>query len=140
GPGLTPTNRADIAREFEQAVVDVLAVKSLRALQSTGLRRLVVAGGVGANRTLRSRLLVDVTTRQGGHVFFPELAFCTDNGAMIALVGAYRLQDASPRDRSFAIRPRWDLASLSAPDELRAADAPLGAMHQAADILPVPPE
>jgi N6-L-threonylcarbamoyladenine synthase len=139
GAGLTTANAADIAREFEQAVVDVLATKSLRALRSTGLTRLVVAGGVGANGRLRARLLADVA-KAGGRVFFPDLAFCTDNGAMIALVGAYRLRDAKPGDYSFAIRPRWDLASLSAPGGLPAADAPLGAMQEPADILPMTPE
>ncbi len=104
--------RADIAREFERAVVDVLAAKSLAALVATGRERLVVAGGVGANRELRERLARE-TAERGGRVYYPELALCTDNGAMIALAGALRLGHASRGDGSFTVRPRWDLASVS---------------------------
>ena len=105
--------RADIAREFQHAVVDVLVAKALAALGATGRVRLVVAGGVGANRELRSRL-TDVITKRGGTVFFPDVQFCTDNGAMIALVGALRLAGARVGDYEFAVNPRWDLASLRA--------------------------
>ena len=117
GPdGLAMQRRADIAREFQHAVVDVLVVKALGALAATGLTTLVVAGGVGANRELRARLVAAVAQR-GARVFFPDLAFCTDNGAMIALAGALRLaQSASvPADYAFSVRPRWELASLEAP-------------------------
>ena len=87
GPqGLDPQRAADIAREFQQAVVDVLVAKAFGALDATGDRRLVVAGGVGANRALRARLTAEAG-RRGAQVFFPDLEFCTDNGAMIALVG-----------------------------------------------------
>jgi N6-L-threonylcarbamoyladenine synthase len=104
--------KADIALEFQSAIVDVLAAKSLAALAATGHRRLVVAGGVGANRALRARL-VDAVAARGAQVFFPDLQFCTDNGAMIALVGALRLGADVPRDYAFAVQPRWDLSSLT---------------------------
>jgi N6-L-threonylcarbamoyladenine synthase len=107
----TAQRNADIAREFEDAIVDVLVVKALAALDATGLTRLVVAGGVGANRTLRSRL-VACASAQGAQVFFPDTQFCTDNGAMIALVGALRLRAGAPADYAFGIRPRWELASM----------------------------
>jgi N6-L-threonylcarbamoyladenine synthase len=110
----TEQRKADIAREFEDAIVDVLVAKSLAALDATSMTRLVVAGGVGANRTLRRRL-VDAAVAQGAQVFFPDLQFCTDNGAMIALVGALRLGAGAAVDYAFTIRPRWELASLSAP-------------------------
>jgi N6-L-threonylcarbamoyladenine synthase len=114
-PSALPESRkADIAREFQAAVVDVLAAKSIAALDATGLRTLVVAGGVGANRELRARLVREAKARGGG-VYFPELAYCTDNGAMIALVGALRLGGAQDKDLGFSIRPRWELASLAAP-------------------------
>ena len=103
--------KADIAAEFEQAVVDVLVAKALAALDDTGSSRLVVAGGVGANRELRARLASEVA-RRGARVYFPDLAFCTDNGAMIALAGALRLEHATMGDGAFTVRPRWELASL----------------------------
>jgi len=106
---------ADIAREFEDAVVDVLVAKALTALDVTDSRRLVVAGGVGANRTLRNRLAAAARDR-GAQVFYPDLQFCTDNGAMIALVGALRLRSGAPEHYAFTIRPRWELASLAAPE------------------------
>ncbi|MCL4763245.1 MAG: tRNA (adenosine(37)-N6)-threonylcarbamoyltransferase complex transferase subunit TsaD [Burkholderiales bacterium] len=106
--------RADVAREFQAAVVDVLVAKALAALDATGLRTLVVAGGVGANRELRTRL-TQAAARRGAHVHFPDLVFCTDNGAMIALAGALRLQHAQGGDYAFGVRPRWALAELDAP-------------------------
>jgi len=102
--------RADIAREFESAVVDVLAAKSLAALAASGHSTLVVAGGVGANLRLRERL-VRVVEARGGRVYFPAIAFCTDNGAMIALAGALRLAHARQAGAAFDVRPRWELAS-----------------------------
>jgi N6-L-threonylcarbamoyladenine synthase len=108
---LTEEHTADIARAFEDAVVDVLAAKALAALDATGLDRLVVAGGVGANRSLRGRLSA-AARASGAEVFFPDLQFCTDNGAMIALVGALRLQRGDACDYKFTVRPRWDLSSL----------------------------
>src|SRR4029077_17036290 len=79
---LDDTRRGDIAREFQHAVVDVLVAKALAALGATGHSRLVVAGGVGANRELRERLVAELAKRNG-QVYFPDLEFCTDNGAMI---------------------------------------------------------
>src|SRR5689334_6848681 len=105
---------ADIAREFEDAIADVLVAKSLAALDAAGLSRLVVAGGVGANRSLRERLS-DAAAARGGEVFYPDLQFCTDNGAMIALVGALRLQQVLSQDYAFGVRPRWELSSLARP-------------------------
>ena len=110
---LDPQHKADIAREFQAAVVDVLVAKSLAALDAAGRSRLVVAGGVGANLELRARL-ADGVARRGGDVFYPDLAFCTDNGAMIALAGALRLASASPRDYAFTVRPRWSLTEVDA--------------------------
>jgi N6-L-threonylcarbamoyladenine synthase len=100
--------RADIARGFVDAVVDVLASKSLAALRAARLSTLVVAGGVGANVQLRARLTRDVEAR-GGQVFFPPLALCTDNGAMIALAGLHRLQRGTQPSIAFDVRPRWPL-------------------------------
>jgi len=111
---LTRERKADIAREFQHAVVDVLVGKATAALAATGHARLVVAGGVGANRELRARMTATVE-RRGGTVHFPDLRFCTDNGAMIALVGAYRLREARRGDYAYSVRPRWDLGSLRAP-------------------------
>ena len=103
---------ADLARAFVEAVVDVLVAKCVRALQTSGLSRLVVAGGVGANRQLRAALN-EAAAREGFDVFYPELELCTDNGAMIALAAALRFKeaDAAPAfSRIFNVRPRWDLA------------------------------
>ena len=110
---LDDARRADIAREFQHAIVDLLVAKALAALGATGHARLVVAGGVGANRELRARLSAAVAAR-GGRVYFPALEFCTDNGAMIALVGALRLASVVAGDGAFSVRPRWELASLPA--------------------------
>jgi N6-L-threonylcarbamoyladenine synthase len=106
--------RADIARGFQDAIVDVLVRKSLRAVEQSGLERLVVAGGVGANRELRRRL-DERAGKAGVSVFYPEFEFCTDNGAMIALAGALRLEaGASPEPAgAFAVRPRWPLGELT---------------------------
>jgi N6-L-threonylcarbamoyladenine synthase len=113
---LDEARKADIAREFQHAVVDVLVAKALAALEATGHARLVVAGGVGANRELRARL-IDGVRALGAAVFFPDLEFCTDNGAMIALAGALRLADqrCAPSDLTYSVKPRWDLAALGAP-------------------------
>jgi N6-L-threonylcarbamoyladenine synthase len=117
GSNVCEQARADIARGFVDAVVDVLAAKSLRALDVTGFATLVVAGGVGANRQLRERLQQDTAAR-GARVFFPPLALCTDNGAMIALAGLSRLRRSDPaalaRSLSFSVRPRWSLADAAA--------------------------
>ncbi|MCX7627231.1 MAG: tRNA (adenosine(37)-N6)-threonylcarbamoyltransferase complex transferase subunit TsaD [Methylophilaceae bacterium] len=106
--------RADIARAFQDAVVEVLVGKSMAALKHTGLERLVVSGGVGANRQLRQSLN-HAATEHGCSVFYPRLEFCTDNGAMIAFAGAMRLQRQTVGDHAFSVKPRWDLADLTAP-------------------------
>lgn len=111
---LSEQRKADVARAFEDAVVDVLIEKSIAAVETTGFGRLVVAGGVGANRRLRDALAAAMK-RRNVQLFFPELEFCTDNGAMIALVGALRLQQATQSDYAFTVRPRWELASVEAP-------------------------
>ena len=106
--------RADLAASTQAAIVEVLARKTVRAVQASGLDRLVVAGGVGANAALRATLNAQAA-RRGWRVHYPELALCTDNGAMIALAAAMRLQAglATPsRDYRFEVRPRWDLAAL----------------------------
>ncbi|MGH8761937.1 MAG: tRNA (adenosine(37)-N6)-threonylcarbamoyltransferase complex transferase subunit TsaD [Nitrosospira sp.] len=109
---MTQQTRAGIALAFQEAVVDVLTEKSLAALAKTGLTQLVVAGGVGANRQLRKNLCHNAE-KTGATVFFPELEFCTDNGAMIAFAGAMRLQLPAIRDQKpdnrFTIKARWDL-------------------------------
>jgi N6-L-threonylcarbamoyladenine synthase len=105
--------RADIAAAFQAAMVDVLTAKSLAALRQSGSRRLVVAGGVGANRQLRERLQ-DALRALGGEVFFPPLELCTDNGAMIAYAGALRLAHGQRAAGGFGVRPRWALDSLEA--------------------------
>ena len=104
--------RADIARAFEDAVVDTLAIKCARALVHTGDTQRVVAGGVGANRRLRARLLED-GARGGWKVSFPRPAFCTDNGAMIAFAGALRLAAGQHEDAVVRVVPRWDMAGLA---------------------------
>jgi N6-L-threonylcarbamoyladenine synthase len=104
----TPENRADVARAFEEAVVDTLAIKCRRALQTTGLKRLVVAGGVGANRRLRERLR-ELAVARGGRVYYPRLEFCTDNGAMIAYAGWRRLAAGQRDDAAIEVLPRWPL-------------------------------
>ena len=107
--------RADIAAAFQVAVVDVLAAKCMAALKQTGLRQLVVAGGVGANRALRERLNAEAAQRRFA-VFYPPLELCTDNGAMIAFAGALRLNANQPAaDGRFGVRPRWTLSELSRP-------------------------
>ncbi len=102
--------KADAARAFQDAIVEVLVKKALKALKQTGLKQLVVAGGVGANRQLRAAL-DEAARRRHWRVYYPELEFCTDNGAMIALAGALRLQaGAAAREAgAFAVRPRWTL-------------------------------
>lgn len=106
--------RADIARGFQDAIVEVLVKKSMRALKNCGLTQLVVAGGVGANRELRRQL--DARARKTRiDVYYPEFEFCTDNGAMIALAGALRFQAglSIKPPGAFAVRPRWPLSELT---------------------------
>lgn len=105
--------RADIAAAFQGVMAEVLSEKSMQALKQTGSQRLVVAGGVGANKQLRQRLLAE-TANLGAQVYFPPLDLCTDNGAMIAYAGALRLQQAQAGAQPFSVKPRWDLQSLEA--------------------------
>ncbi len=104
---------SDLAASFEEAVVDTLIKKSVRALKATGHQRLVISGGVSANKKLRARV-DELCAENSWHAFYPALEFCTDNGAMIALAGAYRLA-AGQKDTADAqsVRPRWPLTELS---------------------------
>ena len=112
---LDDRSRADLAAEVQAAIVDVLVAKAMAALEQTNLTRLVVAGGVGANRVLREALTARAT-REGCSVYYPDLEFCTDNGAMIAFAGAKRLEQREVKDvLSFSVRPRWDLEQLKPP-------------------------
>ena len=108
-----PQARADIARAFVEAVVDTLVVKCRRALEETGIRTLVAAGGVSANRQLREQLTSQVE-KMGGAVYFPRLEFCTDNGAMIAYAGYLRLRAGQSEPLSLSARARWDMEELPA--------------------------
>jgi len=114
---LSASLRADLAAATEAAIVDVLAAKCFRALEETGLNRLVVAGGVGANRHLRQQL-IDAMQKRKGEVYFPPLELCTDNGAMIAFAAAQRinagLEALTLSDYAFTVKPRWELASVGA--------------------------
>ncbi|MFP3185718.1 MAG: tRNA (adenosine(37)-N6)-threonylcarbamoyltransferase complex transferase subunit TsaD, partial [Paraburkholderia sp.] len=115
GANICEQAKADLARGFVDAAVDVLAAKSLAALKKTKLKRLVVAGGVGANRQLREALSA-AAKKRGFDVHYPDLSLCTDNGAMIALAGALRLArwpGQSGKDYAFTVKPRWDLTSLA---------------------------
>lgn len=104
---------ADIARAFEDAVVDTLSIKCKRALDQTGFKRLVIAGGVSANRTLREQMAI-MMQKRGGEVFYARPEFCTDNGAMIAYAGMVRLKGGTRGELSVSVRPRWPLAELPA--------------------------
>ncbi len=104
--------RADIASGFEQAIVDTLAIKCRRALEATGMSRLVIAGGVGANRRLRAQL-AEAGEKDGFRVYFPRMEFCTDNGAMIALAGAIRLSAGQHQGLQIQVQPRWSLETLA---------------------------
>jgi N6-L-threonylcarbamoyladenine synthase len=106
----TQAAHADIARAFVDAIVEVLVAKCVRALESTGLDRLIVAGGVGANRQLREALDVQAKRRRF-EVYYPEPELCTDNGAMIALTAALKMKAAALGSNAFTVKPRWDLAA-----------------------------
>ena len=109
----TAENRAAVARAFEEAVVETLAIKCRRALKATRLKRLIIAGGVGANRRLRERLR-EMTAELGGQVHYPRLEFCTDNGAMIAYAGWRRLAAGQREEAAIEVLPRWPLDRLPA--------------------------
>jgi N6-L-threonylcarbamoyladenine synthase len=102
--------RADVAHGFQEAIVETLAEKSRRALAATGHRRLVVAGGVGANLSLRERLHA-VARGAGAQLYFPRAEFCTDNGAMIALAGCMRLSRGDRQGLELGARASWELGS-----------------------------
>ena len=125
GPNVCEQARADLAASTQAAIVDVLVAKSLRALKDGGVKRLVVAGGVGANLRLRERLNAGAL-RIGARVHYPPLALCTDNGAMIALAAALRVQHglaSGSTDGVFDVRPRWPLDQI---DPERSACTPRG--------------
>ena len=110
---LTEQSKADIAYAFQEAVVDTLAIKCKRALKQTGLKRLVIAGGVSANKQLR-QTLAELMQQLGGKVYYPQPQFCTDNGAMIAYAGFLRLKQGQQQDLAIEVRPRWAMTELTA--------------------------
>lgn len=110
---LAEQSKADIAYAFQEAVVDTLAIKCKRALKQTGLKRLVIAGGVSANKQLR-QTLAELMQQLGGEVFYPQPQFCTDNGAMIAYTGFLRLKQGQHSDLAIDVKPRWAMAELPA--------------------------
>ncbi len=105
--------QADIAASFQQAVVDTLLIKCRRALEQTGYKRLVIAGGVSANESLRQQLAALMQSLKG-EVYYPRKEFCTDNGAMIAFAGYQRLKAGQQQDLSIGVTPRWPLELLPA--------------------------
>ncbi len=105
--------RSDIARAFQQAVVETLTIKCKRALKQTGLNNLVIAGGVSANRALRSAL-EEMTSSLRGQVFYARPRFCTDNGAMIAYAGCQRLLAGQHEGPAISVQPRWPMETLPA--------------------------
>lgn len=115
---LTYNDKANVARGFVDAIIDVLVAKCQTAMKQTGLKRLVIAGGVGANQQLRAALNAAANSsnpKKRFQVYYPELEFCTDNGAMIAFAGAMRLQaypEMASKNYSFNVRPRWPLHEL----------------------------
>ena len=115
GPNVCEQGRADLAASTQAAIVEVLVAKSIKALKATGLRRLVVAGGVGANLLLRERLDAGAA-RLRARVHYPPLHLCTDNGAMIALAAGLRVQHglaSATLDGAFDVRPRWALDAIA---------------------------
>lgn len=117
-----PNRRADIAASFQAAAVDTLVIKARRALNETGLEQLVVAGGVGANRSLRAAL-----HELGVECYYPRPVYCTDNAAMIALAGYFRVKAGENSPMTASVAPRWPLGSLTAPDTSGARADPSGA-------------
>ena len=108
---LDEETRCDIAHAFQQAVVDTILIKCKRALQQTGYKRLVMAGGVSANKQLRADL-AEMMKSLGGEVYYPRPQFCTDNGAMIAYTGFLRLKYGEQTDLSVSVKPRWAMTEL----------------------------
>lgn len=112
---LDEQTRADIAWAFQEAVADTMVIKCRRAFRHSGMRHLVIAGGVSANTRLREKLAV-MAKEEGGELFYPGLKFCTDNGAMIAYAGCMRLLAGQQDDLVIQAKPRWNMESLSALD------------------------
>ena len=108
---LSEQTKADIAHAFQLAVVETLAIKCKRALKETGLKRLVIAGGVSANLQLRQSL-TKLMEQLNGEVFYPQPQFCTDNGAMIAYAGFLRLKQGEKADLAIDVKPRWEICQL----------------------------
>ncbi len=108
----TAQDKANIAASFQEAVADTLSIKCKRALQQTGLKRLVVAGGVSANKQIRASL-TEMVTKEHAQIYFPRLEFCTDNGAMIAYAGCQRLLNGQHQNLEIFARPRWPMNELS---------------------------
>ncbi|MCG8016294.1 MAG: tRNA (adenosine(37)-N6)-threonylcarbamoyltransferase complex transferase subunit TsaD [Candidatus Thiodiazotropha sp. 'RUGA'] len=111
GEPISEQTRADIARAFEEAVVDTLMIKCRRAVRETGIKRLIMAGGVSANQRLRQRI-GEMMAKEGGAAYYPRLKFCTDNGAMIAYAGCQRLMAGEYDGLSFSVTPRWPMEEL----------------------------
>ncbi|MCG8487109.1 MAG: tRNA (adenosine(37)-N6)-threonylcarbamoyltransferase complex transferase subunit TsaD [Chromatiales bacterium] len=111
GEPISEQTRADIARAFEEAVVDTLMIKCRRAVRETGIKRLIMAGGVSANQRLRERI-GEMMAKEGGAAYYPRLKFCTDNGAMIAYAGCQRLMAGEHDGLSFSVTPRWPMEEL----------------------------
>ncbi|MFV1998595.1 MAG: tRNA (adenosine(37)-N6)-threonylcarbamoyltransferase complex transferase subunit TsaD [Acidiferrobacterales bacterium] len=111
---LTDQTRADIALAFQDAATDTLVIKSKRALEQSGYNQLVIAGGVGANKSLRLKLN-EMAAQENISVYFPRPEFCTDNGAMIAYVGCLRLSAGESEGLAVAVKPRWKLSDLKPP-------------------------
>ena len=105
--------KADIAWAFQEAVADTMVIKCRRAFQQSGLKRLVIAGGVSANIRLREKL-AKMAQEESGELFYPDLAYCTDNGAMIAYAGCMRLLAGQQDDLKILAKPRWNLEELPA--------------------------
>src|ERR1700737_1513683 len=108
---MTTALKADVAHAVQEAIVETLVAKAVRALEQTGLEALVVSGGVSANRTLRARL-DEVVGQRGGRVYYPRIEFCTDNAAMIAVAGLARLSAGQHDGLAIKARARWDRQSL----------------------------
>ena len=108
---LTKEIKADIAYAFEDSITDVLVKKTVQALKQEGLKRVIISGGVGANKTLRNKIIAECNQNEFEY-FFPDLTFCTDNGAMIALAGSLRLNMRPKENYSFSVKPRWKLTEI----------------------------
>jgi N6-L-threonylcarbamoyladenine synthase len=109
--GWEPASKADLALGFQDAVVDTLVIKCERALQQTRIKNLVIAGGVGANQTLRTRMKI-MAEKNNAQIYYPRPEFCTDNGAMVAYTGAQRLLLGQKDDLSIEVLPRWPLQEI----------------------------